>query len=75
MMFEYEVIKLGSSSGKNQDMLNKKAEEGWELVSTSPVTRNVKTGDMAGQVVTDIQAFLKRPAKELSKSGSQLING
>jgi len=74
-MFEYEVIRLGSNNIKNKEMLNKKAEDGWELVSTSPVSRQVKTGEMMGQVVTDIQAFLRKPTKGLSKSNSDVING
>lgn len=57
MEYEYNVVKLGSNSSKNADLLNKKSSEGWELVSTSPVTRMSQSN---GNMVTDIQAFLKR---------------
>lgn len=57
IMWEYTVVKLGSNSNKNTDILNKKSAEGWELVSTSPVSR---LSTQNGNMVTDIQAFLRR---------------
>lgn len=70
-MYEYAVVKLGSSSGKNTELLNKKATEGWELVSTSPVSR---LSQQNGNMVTDIQAFLRRPVTKESHKSGQLIS-
>lgn len=70
--YEYKVLKLGSSSGKNENMINKQSEDGWELFSTVPMPRLANSGI----VVNDIQAFFRRKKKTTKKAAKKkVING
>lgn len=67
--YEYLVLKLGSSAQKNEDVLNRRATEDWELVGTASVS---KIGQNA-QLINDIQAFLRREVPEKSSEPNTII--
>lgn len=71
-MYEYSVVRLGSSPTKNQDMLNKKSAQGWELVTAATVS---KQSNATGAYVNEIQAILRKEIIVSDEKKDQLITG
>lgn len=63
-MKEYATLKMTTNHKHNTEFLNKKASEGWRLITVVPIVKNV------GEEPT-LHAYMERDKPE--PSGGQLI--